>query len=296
MAGPFFTFYVSRFTHYPSLTNLDTIKLKLTIAYDGTAYQGWQVQKTGTGVQQKVEEALRKIFPSVKRILGSSRTDTGVHALGMVADVEIARAEFKMPLRKVPMAVNAWLPEDIRIISAQRVSADFHARFDASGKQYRYFVWNHTAMNPLLRTQAWHVPVGLDVNAMRRAAKRFIGRHDFRSFAANHSYEIEDTVRRLTRCDIKRTGPLLVFIIEGDGFLYKMCRSIVGTLVQLGHGKFGEPELNRMLAAKDRRVAGMTAPAQGLVLWKVCYEPQRRRGAEVQKKRKSSPRLPASAV
>src|SRR5262247_977763 len=97
----------------------DTIKLKLIIAYDGTAYQGWQVQKTGVGVQQKVEEALAKIFPSVKRILGSSRTDTGVHALGMVADVAIARAEFKMPLRKVPMAVNAWLPEDIRIISAQ---------------------------------------------------------------------------------------------------------------------------------------------------------------------------------
>ena len=257
-------------------SSADTIKLKLTIAYDGTAYQGWQVQKTGMGVQQKVEEALAKIFPSVKRVLSSSRTDTGVHALGMVADVDIPSTEFKMTLRKLPLAINAWLPEDIRIVSAQRVPANFHSRFQATGKQYRYFVWNHTAMNPLLRRQAWHVPVKLDVRAMRSAAKRFIGRHDFRSFAATHSYEIEDTVRRLTRCDIRRNGPLLTFVIEGDGFLYKMCRGIVGTLVQLGRGKFGEAELKRMLAAKDRRVAGMTAPAHGLVLWRVFYKPKRR--------------------
>ena len=263
----------SRITHHAVV---DTIKLKLTIAYDGTAYQGWQVQKTGLGVQQKVEEALVKIFPSVKRILSSSRTDTGVHALGMVAEVEIPREEFKMTLHKLPLAVNAWLPEDIRIVSAKRVSADFHARFQATGKQYRYAVWNHTAMNPLLRMQAWHVPVKLDVRAMRSATKRFVGKHDFRSFAATHTYEIEDTVRTLTRCDIKRSGPLLTFIIEGDGFLYKMCRGIVGTLVQLGRGKFGETELKRMLAAKDRRAAGMTAPAHGLVLWKVFYGGSRR--------------------
>ena len=269
---------------------MDTIKLKLTIAYDGTAYQGWQVQKTGVGVQQKVEEALAKIFPSVKRILSSSRTDTGVHALGMVADVDIPKAEFKMTLRKLPLAVNAWLPEDIRIVSAQRMPVSFHARFQATGKQYRYFVWNHTAMNPLLRAQAWHVPGKLDVPAMRSATRRFIGKHDFRSFAATHTYEIEDTVRRLTRCDIKRSGPMLTFIIEGDGFLYKMCRGIVGTLVQLGRGKFGEAELKRMLAAKDRRVAGMTAPAHGLVLWKVFYSTQRREDAETQRKRKSSQR------
>jgi tRNA pseudouridine38-40 synthase len=275
---------------------VDTIKLKLTIAYDGTAYQGWQVQKTGVGVQQKVEEALAKIFPSVKRVLSSSRTDTGVHALGMVAEVDIPRAEFKMPLRKLPLAVNAWLPDDIRIVSAQRVPADFHARFQATSKQYRYFVWNHTAMNPLLRRQAWHVPVKLDLRAMRAAAKRFLGRHDFRSFAATHTYEIEDTIRRLMRCDIKHGGPLLTFIIEGDGFLYKMCRGIVGTLVQLGRGKFGEVDLKRMLAAKDRRVAGMTAPAHGLVLWRVFYKSQGRGGAEGRQRRKSSPRLSTAAV
>ena len=250
---------------------MTAIKLKLTLAYDGAAYQGWQVQKTGTGVQQKVEEALAKLFPSKPHARSSSRTDTGVHALGMVADVEIPRAGFTMPVRRLALALNAWLPPDIRIVAAQRVPVAFHARFDASGKQYRYFVWNHTAMNPLLRHQAWHVPVPLDVPAMRAAAKRFLGRHDFRSFAATHTYEIEDTVRTLTRCDLKRQGSLLTFVIEGDGFLYKMCRGVVGTLVQLGRGKFGETELKSMLAAKDRRVAGMTAPAQGLVLWKVFY-------------------------
>ncbi len=250
---------------------MDPIKLKLTIAYDGTAYQGWQVQKTGTGVQQKVEEALAKLFPSEKRVHSSSRTDTGVHALGMVVHVEIPRAELTMPLRKVMLALNSFLPEDIRITAAQRVAGEFNARFDATGKQYRYFVWNHPAMNPLLRQQAWHVPMPLDLAAMRVATKRLLGRRDFRSFAATHTYEIEDTVRTLTRCDLRRSGPLLTFIIEGDGFLYKMCRGLVGTLVQLGRGKFTDADLEKMLAAKDRRVAGMTAPAHGLVLWKVFY-------------------------
>jgi len=188
------------------------------------------------------------------------------------------------------------LPDDIRVVSAQRVPADFHARFDATGKQYRYFVWNHTAMNPLRRAQAWHVPVNLELAAMRHATKQFIGKRDFRSFAATHSYEIEDTVRRITRCEIKRSGPLLTFIIEGDGFLYKMCRGIVGTLIQLGRGKFGEAELKRMLSAKDRRAAGMTAPAHGLVLWRVFYRPRRRGDAEERQRGKSSPRLRVSAV
>jgi len=249
----------------------EPIKIKLTIAYDGTNYAGWQVQKIGLGVQQKVEEALVKLFPSVKRIYSSSRTDTGVHALGMVADFEVPKAEFKMPMRKLPLAINANLPEDIRVVATRRVPVDFHSRFQATGKQYRYFLWNHPVMNPLLRSQAWHVPVKLNVPAMRAAAKRLVGKHDFRSFAATHSYEIEDTVRTLTRCDIRRNGPLLTFTIEGDGFLYKMCRGIVGTLAQLGRGKFTETDLQAMMAAKDRRVAGMTAPAHGLVLWKVFY-------------------------
>ena len=127
------------------------------------------------------------------------------------------------------------------------------------------------AMNPLLRTTAWHVPRPLDLKAMRAAAPLLVGRHDFQSFAANQGYAKASTVRTLVRCVVKRSGPLLTFTIEGDGFLYKMCRGIVGTLVQIGQGKFPPEKIKTMLDERDRRVAGMTAPAQGLVLWKVYY-------------------------
>jgi tRNA pseudouridine38-40 synthase len=270
-----FTFYVSRIT---------SMKFKLTIAYDGTGYEGWQVQKTGTGVQEKVETALAKLFPSEPRLHSASRTDTGVHALGMVAHFEIPGAEIKMSVRQLTLALNAWLPADIRVLSAFRMPEKFHARFDAAGKQYRYFVWNHPAMNPLLRQTAWHVTRPLNLKAMRAAAPLLVGRHDFKSFAATRNYEMASTVRRLTRCDIKKSGPQLTFIIEGDGFLYKMCRGIVGTLVQIGQGKFPADEIKRMLAKKDRRVAGMTAPAHGLVLQKVFYSKQRRKDAKAQRK------------
>ncbi|MEO6183521.1 MAG: tRNA pseudouridine(38-40) synthase TruA, partial [Verrucomicrobiota bacterium] len=250
---------------------MDSLKFKLTIAYDGTDYSGWQLQKIGLGVQQRVEESLAKIFPGVKRIHSSSRTDTGVHALGMVAHVEIPKSEFKMAPAKLSLAINAHLPPDVRIMSAVRCAADFHARFDATGKQYRYVIWNHCAMNPLLQNRAWHVGLPLDVESMRLAAKFFVGKHDFKSLAGTRSYEMETTVRTLTRCDIKRSGATLTLIIEGDGFLYKMCRGIVGTLVQVGQGKITANEIPKILATKDRRVAGMTAPAHGLVLWKVFY-------------------------
>ena len=252
-----------------------TLKFKLVIAYDGTAYQGWQLQKVGVGVQQKVEAALAKYFPSNPRVHSSSRTDTGVHALGMVAHFEIPLAELKMSVPRIAVALNAFLPEDIRVFSCVRAPEKFHARFNATGKQYRYFVWNHHALNPLLRNRAWHVPRKLDFSKMRAAAKLFVGKHDFKSFAATHSYEMDSTVRTLTRCSLKRSGQNLTVIIEGDGFLYKMCRGIVGTLVQVGYGKFPPGEIKTMLAKTDRRAAGMSAPAHGLVLWKVFYSKSR---------------------
>lgn len=252
-----------------------TVKLKLTVAYDGTGYEGWQVQKIGTGVQEKLEQALAKLFPSRPQVHSSSRTDAGVHALGMAAHVELPRPEFRMTPRKLMLALNAWLPEDIRVSAATMVPGDFHARFDAKKKQYRYYVWNHPAMNPLARQTAWHVPRRLDLPAMRRAASVFTGKHDFRSFTANPGYARQSTERTLFRCDIKRNGPLVTFIIEGDGFLYKMCRGIVGTLVQSGLGKFPVAEIKRMLERKDRRAAGMSAPAHGLILWKVFYRSNR---------------------
>jgi tRNA pseudouridine38-40 synthase len=248
-------------------------RIKLVIAYDGTAYAGWQMQKTGVGVQQRVEEALGKIIRSAPRLHSSSRTDTGVHALGMVAHVDVPRAELRMPIGKLALSLNAHLDPDIRVQSAEKCAPDFHARFDATGKQYRYFLWNARAMNPLLRHCAWHVPRALDAAAMRRAAALFIGEHDFQSFAANPGYRKSSTVRRLTRCTVRSSGPLFTFIIEGDGFLYKMCRGIVGTLVQVGLGKIKAEDIRQILSHRDRRVAGMTAPAHGLVLWRVNYSP-----------------------
>ncbi len=248
------------------------MRFKLTIAYDGANYSGWQWQTSGIGVQQRIEESLLRFFPGVKRIHSSSRTDTGVHAHGMVAHVDIPDEQFKMTPAKLAIALNAFLPDDIRIMAAEKVPEDFHARFDAKGKQYRYYVWNHFAMNPLLLGQAWHVGGKLDVKAMRSAAKLFVGKHDFKSLTATRDYEVKSTVRTLTRCEIKRSGPLLTWIIEGDGFLYKMCRGIVGTLVQIGQGKIPADEIKNILAKKNRCSAGMTAPAHGLVLWKVYYE------------------------
>lgn len=251
------------------------LKFKLTIAYDGTCYEGWQVQKIGTGVQQRVEEALARLFPSRPRVHSSSRTDTGVHALGMVVHFEVPAIECAMSRGKLALALNAWLPADVRVLRATRAPGDFHARFSATGKQYRYYVWNQAAMNPLLRHTAWHVPRSLDLRAMRRAAAAFLGKHDFQSFAANAGYAKASNVRSLWRCDLKKAGALLTFVIEGDGFLYKMCRGIVGTLVQVGLGKFSADAMNVLLAKKDRRLAGMTAPAHGLVLWKVFYRNKR---------------------
>jgi tRNA pseudouridine38-40 synthase len=251
------------------------LKFRLTIAYDGTGYEGWQVQKIGTGVQEKVEGALAKLFPSGPRVHSSSRTDTGVHAMGMVAHFEAPVAECRMSPRKLALALNAWLPEDIRVLSAARARKEFHARFDAAGKQYRYSIWNHAAMNPLRRHTAWHMPRALNVPAMRHAASLFIGRHDFTAFTSNPGYARKSTVRTLSRCDLRKTGHLLTFIIEGDGFLYKMCRGIVGTVTQVGLGKFPAEEVTKMLKNKDRRLAGMTAPAHGLTLWKVFYGKRR---------------------
>lgn len=248
-----------------------TLRLKLTIAYDGSGYAGWQVQKTGTGVQEKLESALARLFPSRPRLHSSSRTDAGVHALGLVAHFDVPKSEMRMPVRKLVLALNAWLPDDIRVLSAQRCPSSFHARFSATGKQYRYYIWNHSAMNPLLRHSAWHVPRHLDISAMRAGAKQFVGRHDFRALSSNPGYARRSTVRCITRCEVQKRGRLLTVIIEADGFLYKMCRGIVGTLVQIGLGRFAPSDVSRILAGRDRRLAGMTAPARGLVLWRVVY-------------------------
>jgi tRNA pseudouridine38-40 synthase len=247
------------------------VRLRLRIAYDGTAYQGWQTQQSGQGIQELVERALHHLFPGAGPLHGSSRTDTGVHALGLVAHVDIPSAEWRMTPRKVVLALNAHLPEDVRVMAASRAPATFHARFDAVGKQYRYTVWNAPAMNPILRRVAWHQPRPLDLQAMRRAARHFVGHHDFASFTANPGYARANTHRTLARCTVIRRGHELSIVIEGDGFLYKMCRSIAGTVVQAGLGRIDPDSIPGILAHRDRRTAGVTAPAHGLVLVKVLY-------------------------
>ena len=247
------------------------LRFKLTIAYDGTRYFGWQVQKGRMTVQERLEEALRELFPSVKRVHSSSRTDTGVHALGMVVHVDIPEAEYRMDARKLLLAVNSFLPVDVRIVAVRRVPEDFHARFDAKGKRYFYLIWNHAAMNPLLHNRAWHVKVPLNLERMQKAAKLFVGRKDFKSFASTREYEMESTVRRLTRCDVRKEGYTWKITIEGDGFLYKMCRGIVGTLVRVGQGKLTQTEIRQIFRERDRSVSGMNAPACGLTLWRVFY-------------------------
>jgi tRNA pseudouridine38-40 synthase len=249
------------------------LKFKLTLAYDGAAYHGWQSRPDGSGVQDRVQAALAQLYASAPKVVSSSRTDSGVHAWGMVVHFEIPRMEMKMPARHIVLAINACLPDDIRVRSAVRVPLDFHARFGASGKQYRYCVWNDAVMNPLLRGQAWHVPGKLDLSAMREASAAFVGRQDFRAFTSNRGVLLEDAVRTLTRCEIRKSGPRITFDIEGEGFLYKMCRAITGTLVQVGQGKYSPGDVIAMLEGKDRRSAGMNAPAHGLVLWKVFYPP-----------------------
>ena len=250
---------------------MPALKFKLTIAYDGTAWQGWQSQRSGLGVQDQIEKALARLFGGAPKLDSSSRTDAGVHARGLVAHFEIPNENFRMPVRHLALAINALLPADIRIVSAVRANASFHARFDATGKQYRYHVWNDPVMNPLRRHDAWHVPPPLDMGLMKQAASRFVGRMDFRAFTSNRGGGLLDSTRTVTRCDVRKQGPLVTIIIEGEGFLYKMCRGITGTIIQAGEGRFPPGEIENMLAGKDRKASGMNAPAHGLVLWKVRY-------------------------
>ena len=247
------------------------IRLKFIISYHGGNYQGWQTQKIGTGVQSIIESVIRNLFPEAGSLHGSSRTDTGVHALGMAAHLELPANALHMPPRKIRLAINANLPSDIRIVSVRRVPSKFHAQFDAKGKQYQYRIWNHAAMNPLLQGLAWHVPVQLDLEQMQKASVHFLGERDFQSVASNRNYVYENTVRTLTRCDVRKKGCEYKIVIEGNGFLYKMCRGIVGTLVAVGKRKWTPDLIPILLSEKNRSVAGMNAPACGLTLHKVFY-------------------------
>lgn len=254
-------------------------QLKLTVAYDGTDFHGFQAQ-TGRGlrtVQEVLEGAWERLTGERVRIVGAGRTDAGVHATGQV--VGLRTLHRSIPDARVPYAMNSVLPEDVRVTGCEAVPATFHARFDAEAKTYEYLIYNETFPSPLYRRYAYFVPVPLDVEAMNRAAAVLIGRHDFAAFADVNGPPRRSTVRHVMGCRVQRDGPLVRVAIEASGFLYHMARIIVGTLIVVGKGERPSTWVAQVLAGRDRRQAGPTAPPHGLVLRSVRYPFSPRQGA-----------------
>ena len=242
-------------------------RIALTVAYDGTAYAGWQRQINATAVQQVLEEALEALTGASTAVTGASRTDAGVHALGQVAHFDTLS---RIPAEKFAFALNTRLPRDIRVVESKAVAPDFHARFGASGKRYRYQIHNQPHAPALERHYRWHVPLPLDLIRMRREAQTVLGTHDFAAFAASGSCA-KDTVRTVTAITIGQEGELVTLFVEGNGFLYNMVRILAGTLTDIGCGKCAEGAIAKALANTDRLALGQTAPAHGLTLMRVWY-------------------------
>lgn len=238
------------------------------IAYDGSAYAGWQVQPDHRTVQSELEAALRRIADAPVKLHGSGRTDQGVHAAGQVAHCDLP---FGLPAANLTKALNALLPADIRILRSQRVGAEFHARRSAVRKEYRYFIWNGDVISPFARLYRTHVRVPLDVRAMRQAADRLAGRHDFAAFTANPNRILESTRRNLMKLTVSRQGREIVIRAQSDGFLYKMVRSLAGFLIRVGSGAVSPAEAQHVLRSRTRTARVPTAPPQGLFLWRVWY-------------------------
>lgn len=254
-----------------------SLKVLLTLAYDGTAYQGWQSQPNGKAVQNQLEQAFSRILGGIPPIEGASRTDAGVHAHAMNAHVELPAGRFRQPLSALPLALNRFLPEDIRVVAAIPVAAAFHARFDAIGKSYRYRIWNHPVMHPLRRRHSWHVPQPLDLEAMQEAARVLEGAHDFRAFTITCPGVLRDPVCTLARCAIRRQSHAITLHFRADRFLYRMCRTLAGALVEVGKHRLRPDELACFLQPETlppETRAGFVAPAHGLTLWKVFYRPE----------------------
>jgi tRNA pseudouridine38-40 synthase len=241
--------------------------LKLTVAYDGTRFVGWQKQAGGESIQGLLEDAMSRLEGAPVTAHGAGRTDAGVHAEGQVAS---ARVTFAHDAAPVVRAINAMLPPDVRVMAAEDVAADFHARFSAREKSYRYQLANVAVMTPFVRAYAWHVPEPLDLAAMRDAAAALVGTHDFAAFQSAGS-DVATTERTLTRSEFVDRGGLLAYEISGNGFLRHMVRAIVGTLVEVGRGWRAPTDVQAVLAGRSRREAGATAPAHGLTLVKVEY-------------------------
>ena len=244
--------------------------LKITLEYDGTDYCGWQAQnryKQKPSIQSTLKKALYKILREKIDIIGSGRTDAGVHALAQVANF---RTKSKIPLNKLQLALNNNLPADIVITKIEEARPDFNSCFDALSKVYRYTILNRSYPSAQLRNNAYFRSYPFDIQLMRQEARAILGRHDFKAFQAADK-KPRSSIRTVKKVNIKKDGDLIYMDIEADGFLYNMVRNIVGTLIEIGRGRFPKGSLARILAAKERRFAGPAVPSCGLCLVKVKY-------------------------
>jgi tRNA pseudouridine38-40 synthase len=248
-----------------------TSRLKLIVAYDGAPFSGWQSQANHNGVQDHLEHAFEQICSRRVRVHGAGRTDAGVHAVAQCAHADLSERRYGPDRWRA--ALNGVLPPAIRVMRCNFVPESFHARFSAKSKLYRYRIWNEDVLPPLENNRVWHVRDAIDYNLAATSAQLFAGRHDFASFAANRGAPVANTFRTLRRVTVRKSGPLLTFDIEGDGFLYKMVRLIVGSLVEIGVGKISTNEIQSRLAdrAKAFTPRRNVAPACGLFLVRVRY-------------------------
>lgn len=242
---------------------------KMTVAYDGSKYKGWQrLGTTDKTIQGKIESMLSKLLEKKIEIYGSSRTDAGVHARG-----QIANFKFFEPLDCQPLMqdINKYLPEDIKILDLIEATDDFHCRYNASGKIYVYQIWNGGKPDPFLRSYFAHVSEPLDINLMRKAANDFVGEHDFTTFTSAKAKK-KSMVRTVTGINIDQEGERIFIRVSGEGFLHNQVRRMVGVLIDIGAGNRSSDIVPALIASKDRAKCGTTAPAQGLFLDKVKYE------------------------
>jgi len=241
--------------------------IKLTIQYDGTRYSGWQSQVNSLAVQDVIERAIACVTGEKIRLIAASRTDSGVHAKGQVANFNTAS---RIALESLKAALNRVLPSDIAIIKANRVPMDFHSRYASTGKLYRYSVYTSDPVPPFCRNFVTPVRHKLDIDVMRAESRVILGRKDFASFQGARSKRA-DSVRELRSFTIQKRGSFIYFDMEADGFLYNMARSIAGTFIDIGRGHLETGCLETILKKQDRNLAGSTAPARGLCLMKVRY-------------------------
>ncbi len=246
------------------------MKYLLTVAYDGSLYHGFQVQKEKPTVQKQLQDAVEAVMGKRYAITGCSRTDSGVHARDFKATMSTDKDAPNIPPDKLPSALNSCLPESIVIKAARVVSDSFHPRYCVKMKEYEYLIYNSEIRDPFMSKRAYFYPILLDEKIMDKAANFFVGKHDFSAFMASGS-DVIDRERTIYSCNVTRDGDVISVRVSGDGFLYNMVRIMVGTLIEVSKGKINCYDVLKIIESKDRKKAGFTVPPEGLYLNKVTY-------------------------